>query len=63
MYFVQFEGDPVATYMGDVKGFAATSNRATGANKLNTNSKAMIENIERFIFYSPPDSYIFRGWI
>jgi uncharacterized repeat protein (TIGR01451 family) len=26
--------------MGDVKGFAATSNRATGANRLNTNSKA-----------------------
>jgi subtilisin family serine protease len=39
-YIVQLEGDPVATYMGDVKGFAATSNRATGANRLNTNSKA-----------------------
>ena len=40
VYFVQLEGDPVATYMGGVSGLKATSNRATGANRLNTNSKA-----------------------
>lgn len=40
VYFVQLEGDPVATYMGEVPGLQATSNRATGANRLNTKSKA-----------------------
>lgn len=40
VYFVQLESDPVATYMGGVSGLQATSNRATGANRLNTNSKA-----------------------
>jgi len=40
VYIVQLEGDPVATYMGEIPGLMATSNRATGANKLDTNSKA-----------------------
>ena len=40
VYIVQLEGDPVATYMGEIPGLKATSNRATGANRLNTNSKA-----------------------
>ena len=40
VYIVQLEGDPVATYMGELPGLKATSNRATGANRLNTNSKA-----------------------
>ena len=40
VYIVQLEGDPVATYMGEIPGLKATSNRATGANKLDTNSKA-----------------------
>jgi uncharacterized repeat protein (TIGR01451 family) len=40
VYIVQLEDDPVATYMGEIPGLEATSNRATGANKLDTNSKA-----------------------
>jgi uncharacterized repeat protein (TIGR01451 family) len=40
VYIIQLEDDPVATYMGGIKGLPATANRATGANKLNTNSKA-----------------------
>jgi len=40
VHIILLEGDPLATYMGDVKGLPATSNRATGANKLDTNSKA-----------------------
>jgi len=40
VHIVLLEGDPLATYMGDIKGLKATSNRATGANRLDTNSKA-----------------------
>ena len=39
-YIVELVGDPVATYDGGVRGFKATSNKATGANRLDTNSKA-----------------------
>jgi subtilisin family serine protease len=40
VYIIQLEDDPVAAYMGGIKGLPATANRATGANKLDTNSKA-----------------------
>jgi len=40
VYIIQLEDAPVATYMGNIKGLPATANRATGANKLDTNSKA-----------------------
>ena len=40
VYIIQLEDDPVATYMGGIQGLPATANRATGANKLDTNSKA-----------------------
>ena len=40
VYIIQLEDDPVATYMGGIKGLPATANRATGATKLDTNSKA-----------------------
>ncbi|MDX1509239.1 MAG: S8 family serine peptidase, partial [Woeseiaceae bacterium] len=38
-YIVQLDEPPVATYMGEIDGYAATSNKATGANRLNTDSK------------------------
>ena len=40
VYIIQLEDAPVATYMGGIQGLPATANRATGANKLDTNSKA-----------------------
>ena len=40
VYIVQLSEPAVATYMGGTENLAATSNRATGANKLNTNSAA-----------------------
>ena len=39
VYIVELSAAPVATYDGNVKGYKATSNRSTGAKKLNTNSK------------------------
>ncbi|GAB3272451.1 S8 family serine peptidase [Parahaliea aestuarii] len=39
VYFVQLEDEPVATYNGGIKGLPATSNKATGKNKLDTRSK------------------------
>jgi uncharacterized repeat protein (TIGR01451 family) len=39
VYIVEFVAPPVATYNGGIKGLKATSNRSTGAKKLNTNSK------------------------
>ena len=39
VYIVEFTQPPVATYDGGIKGFKATSNKKTGAKKLNTNSK------------------------
>ena len=38
-YIVELVGDPVATYDGGIQGLKATSNKATGANRLDTNSK------------------------
>ena len=40
VYIVQLSEPAVATYMGGTENLAATSNRATGANKLNTSSAA-----------------------
>jgi uncharacterized repeat protein (TIGR01451 family) len=40
VYIVQLADPAVATYEGGIKGLKATSNKVTGANKLNTNSKA-----------------------
>ncbi|MBS3796745.1 S8 family serine peptidase [Pseudoalteromonas sp. BDTF-M6] len=39
IYIVELESAPVATYEGGVKGLAPTSNKITGAKKLNTQSK------------------------
>lgn len=48
VYIVQLEEPPLATYSGGIKKMAATSNRVTGAKKLNTNSKASKE-YKRFL--------------
>jgi subtilisin family serine protease len=40
VYIVRLADDAVASYMGGTAGLAATSNRATGATVLNTNSEA-----------------------
>lgn len=39
VYIVEFTAPPVATYDGGIRGYKATSNKATGKKKLNTNSK------------------------
>ncbi|MBW8184350.1 S8 family serine peptidase [Shewanella nanhaiensis] len=39
VYIVEFTAPPLATYNGGIKGYKATSNKMTGANKLNTKSK------------------------
>ncbi|GLS82279.1 S8 family serine peptidase [Paraferrimonas haliotis] len=39
MYIVRLADAPLATYEGGVKGLSATSNKMTGAKKLNVNSK------------------------
>lgn len=40
VYIIQLEDKPVATYDGHIKGLKATSNKVTGARKLNVNSKS-----------------------
>ncbi|MDH3401400.1 MAG: S8 family serine peptidase [Chromatiales bacterium] len=39
VYIIQLADQPVATYDGSIQGLEATSNKITGASKLNTNSK------------------------
>lgn len=39
VYIIQLVDSPVATYDGDIKGLKATSNKKTGAKKLNVHSK------------------------
>ena len=40
VYIVELVDAPVATYDGGAQGLKATSNRVTGANRLDTNSKS-----------------------
>ena len=48
MYIIRLTDSPVATYEGGVSGLAATSAKANGKKRLDTNSKAS-RNYEKFL--------------
>lgn len=48
MYIVRLKDAPIATYDGSIRGYEATSAKAKGERRLNTNSKAA-RNYEKFL--------------